>query len=102
MKWKLEGKWPISINDQVRHEEMIWPTPKNRDYRSPRGGEGEKRNNPDLNVTAYMEEGNPQKGQLNPAWVSLLMGFPEDWTEIGPQDGGPRQKQEATETHAKP
>jgi len=46
---------------------------------------------PDLNVTAYMQENKPQKGQLNPAWVTLLMGFPPGWLDIdGPPDGGRR------------
>ncbi len=69
-----------NLNDQVAKE--YWPTPKNRDYRSPRGGAGEQKDNPDLNVTAYMQENKPQKGQLNAAWVECLMGFPQGWTEL--------------------
>lgn len=26
-------------------------------------------------------------GQLNPAWVELLMGYPKDWLTLGAQDG---------------
>lgn len=69
-----------NLEEEVAKE--YWPTPKNRDYRSPRGGAGEQRDNPDLNVTAYMQENKPQKGQLNPAWVECLMNFPPGWTEV--------------------
>ena len=77
-----------NLEEEVAKE--YWPKPKNRDYRSPRGGAGKQRDNPDLNVTAYMQENKPQKGQLNPAWVTLLMGFPPGWLDIdGPPDQAP-------------
>lgn len=39
-------------------------------------------------------------GQLNANWVSLLMGFPADWTIIGDQDGKtePQDSQQAKKT----
>ena len=37
MKMKLEKGMPISINDQVAHPNLMWPTPSQRDYK---GGSG--------------------------------------------------------------
>lgn len=51
-----------------------WSTPKARDWRSVTGRE--TRGSPDLNLQVG--------GQLNPAWVEWLMGFPIGWTECGP------------------
>jgi DNA (cytosine-5)-methyltransferase 1 len=61
----------------------VWPTPKSRDWKSPHGKAGMERKTPDLNVMT--QQG---KGQLNPAWVTLLMGFPPGWLDI---DGPPGQ-----------
>jgi|LSQX01.2.fsa_nt_gb hypothetical protein len=62
---------------------VMWPTPKSRDWKSPHGKAGMERKTPDLNVMT--QQG---KGQLNPAWVALLMGFPPGWLDI---DGPPGQ-----------
>jgi hypothetical protein len=52
-----------------------WPTPKARDYRVEYHTSGvTARESPDLNKLIG--------GALNPAWVSALMGFPLDWTEV--------------------
>ena len=37
MKMKLDKKMPISLNDQVAHPGLMWPTPSQRDYK---GGSG--------------------------------------------------------------
>jgi len=37
MKMKLEKGMPISLNDQVAHPDLMWPTPSSRDYK---GGSG--------------------------------------------------------------
>jgi len=37
MKMKLDKKMPISLNDQVAHPNLMWPTPSQRDYK---GGSG--------------------------------------------------------------
>ena len=55
-----------------------WPTPKARDYHSATGCERRVRS--DLNVAAKMSLAG--KGQLNPDWVELLMGFPAGWTRL--------------------
>ncbi len=70
----------------------IWPTPTTP------GEKGSGR------LDEWGGRGNPARGtmqgrgQLNPAWVECLMGFPMGWLDIdGPRDGGQRQKQEVTE-----
>ena len=55
-----------------------WPTPKARDFHSATGCE--RRESPDLNVAAKMISAG--KGQLNPDWVELLMGFPGWMDEV--------------------
>src|SRR6056300_495129 len=35
MKMKLEKKMPISLNDQVRHEKLLWPTPTTQEIEHP-------------------------------------------------------------------
>ena len=61
---------------------IMFPTPKERDFRSPRGKSSEERHDPDLNTVAFVSEGKPIVGQLNADWVSLLMGFEKDWTVV--------------------
>ena len=61
---------------------VMWPTPtsctgNNAGRLDEWGGKG--------NPTRGTEEG---KGQLNPAWVEILMGFPPGWLDI---DGLPAQ-----------
>lgn len=50
-----------------------WPTPQARDWRS-----GATRK--DYGNTRPLSE--RVSGKLNPMWVSVLMGFPPDWTEV--------------------
>jgi len=60
------------LTSQVK-QEQTWPTPAERDFRTGMPGR----------IAAEM--GKP--GQLNPAWVECLMGFPEGWTVLdGPED----------------
>ena len=61
----------------------MWPTPTTRDYKGGRkpetlvaSGRGEKNS---LNDAVTIRD---QHGSLNPTWVSGLMGFPKDWTEV--------------------
>ena len=65
----------ITLTDQVRHAGM-WPTPR---ANKPEGySSAEFR--PTLAQTATGKE-KPLHGQLNPAWVEQLMGFPVGWTD---------------------
>ena len=84
-KWALQGKWQMGLREAVN----IWPTPKHRDFRSPRSP-NHKRENPetDLNYKIYVEEGKPSGGQLNPDWVEWLMNFPIGWTSLEPLPKG--------------
>jgi hypothetical protein len=61
----------------------MWPTPKSSDYKGS-GPEGSKSQIHDLekrNLKGCVMDATGS--QLNFAWVSWLMGFPPDWTEIG-------------------
>jgi hypothetical protein len=69
-----------------------WPTPKARDYRSPRGDAGLNRDSPDLNVVAFNKEKLPTVGQLSADWVSLLMGYPKTYTVV---EGWTKPKKES-------
>jgi len=68
MAWKVENKMPISLNDQVGN---LWPTPvgTERSGINPKTGKG-----------AGLSKVNG--GQLNPAWVEILMGYPLGWTDV--------------------
>ncbi len=67
----------------------VWGTPTaSMSVRSDSFGDGRV-----LNPAEYVKQ-KGKRGQLNPAWVTLLMGFPADWLEIdGPPDGGRHQGQ---------
>jgi hypothetical protein len=45
------------------------------------GGSGSRKK---LKTIVSPEELN---GSLNPAWVSVMMGYPEDWLDIGTETG---------------
>lgn len=101
---KRTGKHAITLNDQVKMwptpcanchtgagnhgrggENLqtavkMWPTPAARDWRSGKGRQ-ENGHAPQLPEAVG--------GQLNPAWVELLMGFPLGWTDTD-IDGPPR------------
>lgn len=86
MAWKLKNKMPISINDQI----AMLPTPQNRDYRSPDLPESG-------NFKRKVEQGytidlNSQIGKLpgpslrlQPAMVEWMMGYPLNFTNVGPK-----------------
>ena len=83
MKMKLEKGMPISLNDQVAHPRLMWPTPRAA------AGMNSKltQNIANLHHKKYLEtevayrEGAPG-GQLNPTWVEWLMGYPKGWTDL--------------------
>ena len=57
---------------------QMWPTPKSRDWKgqSQRGIHGPM----DALPNQDRGDGKPIGGSLNPTWVELLMGWPENWT----------------------
>jgi hypothetical protein len=59
---------------------QMWPTPASRDYRFPSAKVGTDQyfRKPTSGVPLPEAIGGP----LNPTWVSLLMGYPPDWTEV--------------------
>ena len=76
MKMKLEKKMPISLNDQVAHPNLMWPTPTARDHK-------------DTGVNTNYEKAKKKGrlaghagGSLNPTWVEWLMGYPKGWTDL--------------------
>jgi len=73
MKMKLENGMPISLNDQVAHPNLMWPTP-----RAQARTKCAKREDYHSNLEEAV--GETQSGSLNPTWVEWLMGFPQEWT----------------------
>jgi DNA (cytosine-5)-methyltransferase 1 len=112
MKMKLEKGMPISLNDQVRHPNLMWPTPrasaamgektetisKRLETKKSKGKlEESVAMVPTPTARDYKDNGlntNYQKakeknrlagsagGSLNPTWVEWLMGYPNGWTDL--------------------
>ena len=68
---------------------LFWPTPTRREYFPPRMPETMKKKNRNpmtnsLGDAVQHIEGKDYKqtGQLNPAWVEWLMGYPIGWTDL--------------------
>ena len=84
MKMKLEKGMPISINDQVAHPDLMWPTPTARDYKdSGKAVTNSDRSSLPIRVaTKDKEQWVKGGGSLNPTWVEWLMGYPSGWTDL--------------------
>lgn len=75
---------------------VMWPTPTTQEVEHPaaeltKTGRRKSRNGKSshsLGLADSIKMWSTQKGQLNPAWVTLLMGFPPGWLDI---DGLPAQ-----------
>ena len=78
----------------------MWPTPSTRDHKG--GYQGGRIRNGKISMdtldVAVQATSNREKTQasLNPEWVSLLMGYPRDWTcvEDGEMDPGKKESPE--------
>ena len=60
---------------------QVWATPKARDMRQSSKAD-EERDSLNLNTQVSVTASEKNNGQLNPAWVEILQGFPQGWTEI--------------------
>ena len=85
------GTLAINLLDQERHnfQPTFYPTPTARDYFPPRLPEtmAKKDRNPLTNslpdrIQVEQKEDYRVTGQLNPAWVERLMGYPIGWTDL--------------------
>lgn len=56
----------------------MWPTPTARDWKDG----ASIGNTPHNGLLGRVVNPTPQSGSLNPEWVSALMGYPPDWTEL--------------------
>ena len=85
MKMKLEKGMPISINDQVAHPHLMWPTPTTRDYKD--SGKAVINSHRDSILPVRVAKKDKEQwvkggGSLNPTWVEWLMGYPSGWTDL--------------------
>lgn len=102
---RLAKGLPNYLNEQVAHEEHNWPTVTasgNERTGSTQYKEGSMHsaNLGQIDDLTERTEGNNAKGQLNPAWVEQLMGYPNGWTdpecdEVTPWAGWPARPGEA-------
>lgn len=70
------------LTDQVRTVSN-WPTPTRRDYKGTNSEEGMTRADGKSRLDQLPNAvANQSKGQLNPDWVEILMGFPIGFTDV--------------------
>ena len=76
---KATGKRGTTLGGAAR----MWPTPATRDYKGSNSQKhlDKERGHHDQLPNAVKMTGETG-GQLNPDWVSWLMGYPEGWTDI--------------------
>ena len=98
MQMKIDKKMPISLNDQVAHPNIMWPTPTatERSGINPKTGKGAGLNKtvqmwPTPREFMYKDSkidrgksnlGEKVGGSLNPTWVEWLMGYPGGYTDL--------------------
>ena len=111
MQMKVNKKMPISINDQVAHPQIMWPTPTqdsatDRSKKYSQGGKpltlavkeqmwptptvNDSKNNAGpsqfkrkgTNLNVAVAKRGTQGGSLNPTWVEWLMGYPAEYTDL--------------------
>ena len=59
-----------------------WPTPQTRDEKGPTGMNGRPEEGGRRSSLSDSAMPRATGGRLNPDWVSVLMGFPEDWLHV--------------------
>ena len=62
--------------------ETIWPTPTVQDGQNNAGPSQWERNSDPLNVAVHRDQPASQGQKLNPAFVTRLMGYPDDWLDL--------------------
>lgn len=99
IKKKVEQNLPISLNDQVKHEQFLFPTPTTFDATCGdlKGKEYTGKNRHSMKLIQAVKkspvltdssdkQSQTSKGTviggLNPRWVAWLQGFPPNWTEV--------------------
>jgi len=70
MQMKVNKRMPISLNDQVAHPNIMWPTPREFMYKDSKIDRGKS------------NLGEKVGGSLNPTWVEWLMGYPAGYTDL--------------------
>jgi hypothetical protein len=81
-----KGGGPPGISNL--NEMVAWPTPQSRDERGPTGANGR-------DVRSSLSDAampGATAGRLNPAWVSVLMGFPAGWLDVAPDTSKKQRK----------
>lgn len=79
--------YPNCLNNQVVHFERNWPTvTASSNERSGstqyREGSMHSANLCQIDDLAERTDGQQRTGQLNPAWIEQLMGYPDGWTDL--------------------
>lgn len=71
----------VPVNGLLGRAVHMWSTPQAGDYRSPNINPGARSTSEQLPQSAHSLP-TQAGGQLNPAWVSRLMGFPDGWLDL--------------------
>jgi len=98
MRSRLTGDiTPARTKDKFNNLESVlarqmWPTPKR-----PSGGGQIERKTPGGGIRKLEDKVSQVEGyntgQLNPVWVTRLMGYPDGWLELGEQENGKKASQ---------
>jgi hypothetical protein len=86
----LDGEDSHSLN--LGRVVKMWPTPQSRDWK---GAEGEYWENGAKDLPAAIGGKAASGGQLNPEWVTWLMGFPPGWLNLTSQESEQEKKNES-------